>query len=76
MMNLAVAEAVYIRPALSPPLWYEMGSFWYLIRLGLSALGTRYGTRRYEISPAAIGPPRKAQEMYSRRIYCHAPINS
>ncbi len=35
MMNLAVAEAVYIGPALYSPLWYEMGSFWYLIRLGL-----------------------------------------
>ena len=23
MMNLAVAEAVYIGPALSPPLWYD-----------------------------------------------------
>ena len=55
MMLIAVAEAAYIRPAPSPPLlirdsslWYEMASYWYLIAL---ALGTRYGTKWYEITP-------------------------
>ena len=70
MMNLAVAEAVYIRPALSPPLWYEIrpsGTRWVLFGTrSVSALGTRYGTRWYEISPCGT---RWVFCLYEIRLY-------
>ena len=71
MMLIAVAEAAYIRPSLFSPflvrdssLWYEMGSYWYLIRLGLGYEIWYEMVRDYPLPPEGYDVRHRQELLY------------